>query len=151
VSDDPIFVGLMRSLRADPADSLTRAALANRLEESGREVFAQVLRAGRVPLTGLDELAVAGLHACRFVPGTFAKRFARTVYDRIVGLGAEGRVITLSPKQYALLWKLCRQYRRQIRDQRVLAEAEAVHALRQGLPPPAVRPAQGELPLTGDM
>jgi hypothetical protein len=140
VGDDPTFAGLLRSLRADPSDALTRAALADRLEESGGPAAAgpaaAALRAGHVPLTDLDRAAVTALWGCRFLPGSFTKRFARTVYARVLSLTTEGRPVTLSPKQYALLWALCRKFRGQIRDTRVLAEAEAVHALREGLPPP---------------
>jgi hypothetical protein len=63
----------------------------------------------QVALTPMDVEAIRALRACRFLPGSFAKGLARSLYA-LVDAGAA----CISVRQKYWLWELCYRYRRQI-------------------------------------
>ncbi len=116
------------AIRERPLDDALCAAFHDWLEEQALHPDVVIhLRAGRMPLTGLDEVAVASLYSCTFLPGSWNKRFARDVYNVVVDRREVLAMAWLTPKQYACLWRLCWRYRRQIKNAAVLAEAERIH------------------------
>lgn len=64
-----------------------------------------------------ERTAIEALSRCRFLPGSFAKRFARD-------MAAMPENTRLTPKQRATVWKMVRTYRRQI-PKWIVAAAEA--------------------------
>jgi uncharacterized protein (TIGR02996 family) len=65
----------------------------------------------------IERQAIELLAGCNFLPGSFDKRFART-------LGEYKPDHRLTAKQRACLWKLVKKYRRQIRHPRFIEFAE---------------------------
>ena len=63
----------------------------------------------KVPLSPLDIAAIEQLHRCRFFPGSFPKRFARSLFAQ-----ADAGNLLVSRKQLYWLWELCFRFRRQI-------------------------------------
>ena len=62
-------------------------------------------------MTDRGREAARALSACRFLPGSFDKRFAQSM-AALAGKG-DG---ALTEKQHRLLWKMVYRYRRQIPD-----------------------------------
>lgn len=103
---------LLRALFATPDDAATVAGYIDWLVDQDREKDATLLRAGKMPLTGQEILAAAALTACDYAPATFEKRFARETLTRVAHSER-----CLSPRGWALMWKMVGRYRRQIISQ----------------------------------
>lgn len=69
-------------------------------------------------MSALELRAAIALSRCSIVPGTFPKRFSKT-------LKIDTKAIT--DGQALVLWDLCWTFRRQISDPEVSANAKAVH------------------------
>ena len=84
------------------------------------------------PLKPVDLDAIHQLAGCRMLPGSWGKRFARDL-DAQVSHGA----IEISVKQMYWLWKLCCQFRRQlkgaVREEAILRRSPAGHVLQPSL------------------
>jgi uncharacterized protein (TIGR02996 family) len=102
-------IELIWDIRLSPEDEIPRLVFADWLDEHGDAVRADLLRNGNIPLTVLDQLAAYELGNCRFLPGSYDKRFA-------YGIAAPVNMTPprLSWKQYRQMWKTCWRYRKQI-------------------------------------
>lgn len=115
---DPILSAFMQRLIENPLDVDNRLVLADYLEEHcADEVRPEILRTRRIPMEDSDTLAADRLYGCTFLPGSWDKKFARTLFD--LSLKPNG----CTPKQYLWLWVLCHRYRRQINHWGVKDEA----------------------------
>lgn len=112
------------TIRVNPLDEATRLVFADWLEEHGDVGHAEVFRSGLIPLTEIDTLAADRLSRCTFHPGTWVKRFARSIQSSI------SRKPVLTPKQYFYLWHAAYNFRAQIVTRVVVATAEDVKAKR---------------------
>jgi uncharacterized protein (TIGR02996 family) len=102
------------ALRIDPEDEGRRLVFADWLEENAAPAATvAALRAGRIPLDEMDRQAVKLLSGVTYLPGSYAKRFARDVQS----------ITTMTPKQYRFIWHLAYRFRRQIKSMAVNAEA----------------------------
>lgn len=106
---DDTLTNFYAALRCNPFDSSLRMILSDAILEHGSTNEDAVLGLRDedkplIPLATLDLHAAKLLTVCSFLPGSFAKRFARNV----PGLQQ------MSPKQYSLLWRLVYTYRRQL-------------------------------------
>jgi len=75
----------------------------------------------KVSLSSIDIAAVHQLRGCRLRPGSWPKRFARTIAEQV---DAGNCLVTM--KQLYWLWKLCYTFRRQIHGE-TLEEAIRRH------------------------
>ena len=76
----------------------------------------------RIKMGDRDRDAITVLMGVTFVPGTNAKRFVR----QMSALSADPAA-TWTPKQHEYLWDLVYHFRRQITDEKLIAEGQAVH------------------------
>jgi hypothetical protein len=137
------LIAAMRA--AQPEDELPRLALAmflcDHVPADGAYQWAvEALRAGRVPLTSVDKTALTLLSGCRFLPGSFDKRFARDIDGQV---SAAGPHASLTPKQYWCLWRMVHRYRRQIKSATINDLAERAANNRSMRDPNGLK--QGEL------
>lgn len=123
----------MRDLRADPLDEALRLITADLIEEISNAAndlaLASELRAGLIPVTPLDCRTIKALYGCRFLPGSYEKRFVQDVYFDVPVLKN-----ILTPRQFRYLWVLAWKFRRQIQDPQVTDEARLVQEIRTGRP-----------------
>lgn len=73
----------------------------------------------RFPMTDQEKYAARCLARCTFLPGSYNKRFARAMEAL-----AEDEDAGLTKRQRTNLWRLIYRYRRQIADDRLVAEAQ---------------------------
>lgn len=147
------------ALRADPESEAMRLAFSDWMEEhphidnGGWAIDA--LRAGKIPCTEVDEAVISALANCRFSPGSWPKRFARGIHDRVTTAAQKNENLTLTPRQYVALWNLVWHFRRQIPERwwklcpRKPGDAKLTTRPVKLLPAPAFRSwADEHLPLT---
>lgn len=117
--DESLIAVAISRMQDNPFDADCRSILADMLEENDRIWQANALRAGRIPLTGFDEIAARELGNCRFAPATFDKRFARDIFSR-----AAQTEPSLTPRQWLWMWVLLHRYRKSVQNDRVKAAAK---------------------------
>ncbi len=108
--DEPLIGVAIARMQDNPFDADCRGVLADMLEENGRIWEPAALRAGRVPLTGFDQVAAWELGNCRFAPATFDKRFANDISSRSVQDEP-----SLTPRQWLWMWVLLHRYRKSVK------------------------------------
>lgn len=139
LEETPEMVAFVRAIRENPHDEALRLVYSDWLEEHGfPSAVIEPFRKGRITLTGIDHLAIGCLNGCRFTPGSWAKRFVRDMSYISISIGS------VTPRQYAALWRQVWRYRRQIANDRVKWEAERLHG--QGAPKAKVRYVTRMLP-----
>lgn len=121
--DAEILIG---QLRVNPGDECQRLITADALEENCHGWAADALRAGRIPVTALDAVAILRFAEYRFMPGTFPKRFSRSLAEIV----RSEKHPTVTPRQYHVLWEMLWNFRRQIHRTKVNAEAFRIHEAR---------------------
>lgn len=77
--------------------------------------------ANLIPMTEREHYAANQLARCSFQPGSFEKRFAKQIKAKAVSDNPE-----ITEKGRACLWRLVYRYRRQIPDERLIAEANHI-------------------------
>ena len=77
----------------------------------------------RTPISERERYAIQRLAKCRFLPGSREKRFARDMAAL-----ADSDTPHITARQRAYLWIMVYRYRRQISDERLVAEANACAA-----------------------
>lgn len=86
----------------------------------GGDVIINTVPQGR-QMTSRERYAAELLIWCKFVPGSYDKRFAHGIYS----IGMNNRQIT--EKQAANLWRMVYRYRRQIKDETLIVEAKRIN------------------------
>ena len=121
-------LALLAAIVASPEDTLVLGVYADWLDDHERHAEAVGWRAAVPSVDPLTARAIADLTFCRFTPGSWDKRFARDMGER-VSFGPT----SITAKQYAWVWKLAWKYRRQLGPSEITRRAECL----------AQRPAAG--------
>ena len=115
----------MAQIQDNPLDKTTAAVFADWMEENGGDLRrVEQLRKGLIPLTREDEIAVQVLGYCNFAPATFDKKFTSDLCARREKMRKNREPVAVTPKQYIWLWVLLWRYRRSVKPERFIEEAE---------------------------
>ena len=120
MSDDETRRAFIQAIHADPFCAITRGVYADWLDEHGDDKRALILRAGNMPLTGLDEACAYELAHCRFGNESFDDRFSKAIVEEYTSRTPAW----LTVKQWLWMWVLTRRYRKTVRNAGVKALAE---------------------------
>lgn len=106
---DPLELQFRHALLRDPDDAAALAAFADWLRERGRDAEAETWLSRQLPVAADDRTAALALLRCRFMPGSWEKRF---VLDLPWHMADDDSALSLRQRHH--LYRLFWRYRRQI-------------------------------------